>query len=221
MPKAVLTSLAFCFVMIQALAVRASESFALPENATCADLAILANRFVDMGRDRAIAELEKLSDGPNGEGGFGASRQLADRLCAILFAYGNDSHRRFLTGGFFMLPFLTMRRDDWPYYPLAESDGVFFALADGEVLAGFRFGLKYDFDSQGSKIVFRKDHLKVPSPQDASLALDRLIGSDVWKKIKWEDSGNGSKYSYSEKGEIAILRGQIPRGANQSTDPAP
>ena len=120
-----------------------------------------------------------------------------------------------------MLPFLTMRRDDWPYYPLAESDGVFFALADGEVLAGFRFGLKYDFDSQGSKIVFRKDHLKVPSPQDASLALDRLIGSDVWKKIKWEDSGNGSKYSYSEKGEIAILRGQIPRGANQSTDPAP
>ena len=216
MIKAALICLGLCALDLPSRANESPLILALPEDATCVDLANLANQFIDMGRDKAIAELERQSGD-----GFGDSRQLADRLCAILFSYQGDSHRRFLTGGFMMLPFLTMPVNDWPYYPLAESDGVFFILSSGELLAGFRFNLKYNFDTRGSKIVFRKDHLKIPSRQEATLALERLIGSDAWKRIKWKDEGKGSTYSYSEAFEIEILKKQISRQANQSKDPTP
>ncbi|MFA6289707.1 MAG: hypothetical protein WC661_20180 [Opitutaceae bacterium] len=203
------------------------QKLPLPPHPTSFDLAEAGNRFIALGEEDAVGALMLLCKDSKNEYGVdidSKTREQIGWMCRLLFTPKAGATLRPPGFGGLSLPNNTMNRSDWPFYPLAESDGVFFVLADGYFLAGVaedpRKYIRY-CQSEGK---FRSEPLVVPTEETAAKALDALLRSEIWKKIKWTDSkwypgGGGFSYTMNEENIVTYLKRQTRKTPASSPIP--
>ncbi|CAM3192017.1 hypothetical protein [Rariglobus hedericola] len=218
-----ITLLVFVLACASAFGAENTRDLPLPKKPTSFDFAEVANQFISLGEKEAVAKLLYLCKDSKSEYGHdidSKTREQIGWICRLVFRAKANSALRPPRFGGLNLPFNTMKYSDWPIYPLAESNGVYFLLADGYSLAGVAEDpRKYIIYCQAEGI-FRTDYLIVPSEADAGSALDLLLQKEVWMKIKWKDSewhtgGGGFSYTLHEESVIKYLRKQTKK-ANQA-----
>jgi len=185
--------------MIASMAGELPELFSR-EKFNSATLATAANYYIALGEERATKELKSLEvDTMKSPPQTGIQRnERIGWICRIIFEAKNNEPLRGPRYGALRLPFLSMPLERWPRYPVAESDGVFFVLSQGYVLAGLPEGASAYIDYCSSNGKFRKTPVKVPSRAEALSALESLKQSAAWKAIKWKDQGPGHKYTLNK-----------------------
>lgn len=181
----------------------------LPEHPTSRELAVAANRYIALGEERTVQELKAACE--KARKPYGVDLRLSEQigwLCRLLYAPRPGHPLRAPGFGALGLPFNTMPSADWPLYPLTESAGVFFILAESYSLAGVpEDAVRYlDYCAQSGS--FRREALHVPTPDEAGRALSALLASKAWKQIKWRDSGSWFSYEFQEADRIAYLQKQ-------------
>jgi hypothetical protein len=181
----------------------------LPKHPKCMELARVANRLISLGEKDTVLELTELADKYRKP--HGVDSQVSEQIgwiCRLLYTPAEGRALRRPGFGGLMLPDNTMSREDWPLYPLAESKGVFFVLRQGYMLAGVAEDpVRYlEYCRKDGK--FRKEPLPVPSAQEARLALDALLSSEVWLKIRWVDSGSWFSYTMDSADIVRFLTEQ-------------
>ena len=97
-----------------------------------------------------------------------------------------------------MLPWSSMPLKSWPLYPVAASGSSYFVLSEGYSLAGKAENPKDYLKYCRANGRFRKEPVPIPSKAQALKDLEQLRQSKAWKAIKWEDSGQGWKYTYND-----------------------
>jgi len=195
-----------------------------PKNPTSFSFAEVANQFISLGEKEAVDKLFYLCNDSESEYGIdidSKTREQIGWICRLVFRPKANSLLRPPGFGGLTLPFNTIKYSDWPIYPLAESNGIYFLLAEGYSLAGVaedpRDYIKY-CQTEGT---FRTDYLTTPTEADAKNALDSLLKKEIWLKIKWKDSewhkgGGGFSYTLHEEDVITYLRKQT-----QKSKPSP
>jgi hypothetical protein len=184
----------------------------LSNHPTSRELAVVANRYIAMGEERAMQELKqacekaRTSHQPH-HVDFDLSEQIG-WLCRVLYTSTPGQTLRSPGFGSLMLPFNTMPPADWPLYPLTESDGVFFILDQSYTIAGVpEDPVRYlDYCSRSGS--FRREALPVPTSAEAERALSTLLASEAWQNIKWKDSGSGFSYELQAASVITYLQRQ-------------
>jgi hypothetical protein len=194
------------------LAKDAPVSLLLSEHPTSRELAVAANRYIALSEERTVKELkdacEKAREAyPPRHVDFVLSEQIG-WLCRLLYTSKPGQPLRAPRFGALMLPFNTMRSADWPLMPLAESDGVFFILAQSYTIAGVPEDPVHYLEYCVQSGSFRREALRVPTPNEAERALSALLASPAWKKIKWQDSGSWFSYTLHESDSVAYLQKQ-------------
>ena len=197
-----------------------TSSLPLPKHLTCFDIALTANKFIALGEEGAVKELERLCEttkenrDPFYE--WELSKQVST-ICRVIFKPKEGAPMRGPYLGLAMnIPHQNMKPEDWPLFPLAESDGVYFLLADGYSLNGVAETARQYLDYCRSAGVFRTTPVIIPTEETARRALDNLIASAAWKKLKWRDSqwfagGGGWSYDIKESNAIAYLEKQTKK----------
>ena len=176
---------------------------------TCVTLAEAANYYISLGEAEAIKKLKGLEEGfgDSRDRGFGRNARIG-WVCRIIFEGKGDKPIRQPYYGGLLLPYLTMPLTEWPQYPVAESEGVYFVLADGYMLAGVAEEASDYIDYCSNNGTFRKTKVNVPSKADAISAFNSINDSIRWKKIKWKDESPGSTYTMSEDWTLDNLKAQ-------------
>jgi hypothetical protein len=166
------------------------------------------NTLVALGEEKACSALEGVASAHpalqrsvrSGEDMLRASRQeqRVMLLCRALFVAREGHPVRGPGLGAPDLPIRSMKSEDWPYIPLAFSQGVALLLARGYILGGCpeSSGQYLEYCRKNGR--FRTEPLPVPTHREAEDALLALFASSRWKKIKWRDRGRGWSYSMDE-----------------------
>jgi hypothetical protein len=164
-----------------------------------------ANYFIGIGEEKAIEELLQLTpsdDEPfgrkNTKNGVRLDRNRAAWMLRILYLPKQRYIRQPLFGGL-SLPRETMSLDDWPLYPLAESEDVYFVLSDGYMLAGVAERISDYAAHCKENGTFRKKKVTVPTSESAKKALSSLYSSQRWKKIEWTHKSPSQSYQIAPK----------------------
>jgi hypothetical protein len=218
-----ITLLVFVLACASAFGSENRADLPFPKNPTSFDFAEVANQFISLGEKEAVAKLHYLCKDSKSEYGHdidSKTREQIGWICRLVFRPKADSALRPPGFGGLNLPSNTMKYSDWPIYPLAESNGVYFLLAEGYSLAGVAEDPRKYIKYCQAGGVFRTDYLITPSEADAEKALDDLFDKEVWRKIKWKDSewntgGGGFSYTLREESVINYLRKQTKK-ANQA-----
>jgi hypothetical protein len=154
---------------------------------TCYEFALVANRYIKLGEDGAITEL--IRNWRDVDGDLLAQEDRREQIgwiCRMIFMPKTAAGiRRPLFGGLGM-PFDAVSDTDWPIYPMAESNGVFFLLARGYTLAGMPEDPISYLAYCRANGVFRHEEVRAPTEGEATLALEHLFESPSWKHIKWK-----------------------------------
>ncbi|MBD5779817.1 hypothetical protein IEN85_09960 [Pelagicoccus sp. NFK12] len=203
--------LLFCIAICSARGDRAL----LPNQPSCYALAVSANELIALGEEGAKERLKEewTDSGKNGDlFAVESARERLGWLSRILYLPGPNGIRQPLFGGL-GLPWNTMDHGDWPLYPLVESSGIFFVLADGYVIAGLPEDPIAYLHYCGENGTFRTAPLKVPNEAEAMVALEELLESKEWNSIKWKDSkwhsqGGGFEYEFDKSERIKYLKKQ-------------
>lgn len=165
-----------------------------------ATLADAANHYIALGEARAIKELKALDEDfvESMDRGFHRNERIG-WVCRIIFAgKGTKPLRPPMYGGQSLARFITPL-ERWPLYPVAESDGVFFVLSEGYVLAGVAERASDYIDYCSANGDFRRTKVKKPTRNEAISAFYALKKSNRWAMIKWKDEAPGAKYTLSEE----------------------
>ena len=199
----------------------------VPDNPNCFELAALGNHFIAMGEEGAVAEITRIWDAarvrPPAEGAAWNKMKFTQYeigwICRLIFISKQEvALRPPLYGALSFLP-PSFSSKDWPFSPLAESGGVFFLLSGGYALAGHAEDpLDYLAYCRANGRI-RNELLLIPTEEQASQALDRIVNSDAWKKAKWKDSGQGFSYELDPRYTTEYLKPQIKKRANHSSEP--
>jgi len=176
-------------------------------NATA--LAEAANHYIGLGKAEAITALKALEEDHSKaiDRGFHTNERIG-WICRIVFQGAEGRPLRAPRYGGLSLPYLTMPLDQWPLYPVAESDGVFFVLSEGYMLAGVAERAAAYIDYCSTTGVFRKTKVEVPSHDKAVKAFNSLKTAKRWTMIKWTDEGPGTKYKMSEEWVLRDIEAQ-------------
>ena len=196
----------------------ANGEMPFPDGPNCYALARVANRFIALGEERALEGMASLVRGKEQERlhRYDQAIQIG-WICRLIFESRSDGPLRAPMYGQLDLPWHSMPISKWPYFPLAESDGLFFVLSSGYLVAGHPEDpvdyINYCRES-GS---FRVTRIKIPSESEAEAALDSLLSSEIWLNIKWKDEkwypgGGGWFHDLSPESTIAYLRRQTKWG---------
>jgi len=172
-------------------------------------LAQAANHYIGMGEAEAIKALKALEKDHSKaiDRGFHTNERIG-WICRIVFQGTNGKPLRQPMYGGLSLPYLTMPLERWPLYPVAESDGVFFVLSEGYMLAGVAERASDYIAYCSANGDFRKTKVKKPSRNEAVSAFDALKKSNQWTMIKWKDEGPGTKYTMSEEWVLRDIEAQ-------------
>lgn len=197
--KNYLTALCSLFVISVAQANETVPDLFTKKELNTSTLAQAANHYIEMGEIRAIKSLKALGE---------EHAVCIGWVCRIIFQ-GKDGKplRQPMYGGL-SLPYLTMPLERWPLYPVAESDGVFFVLSEGYMLAGVAERASDYIDYCSANGDFRKTKVKIPTHDEAVGAFDSLKRSERWTMIKWKDEGPGTKYTMSEEWVLRDIEAQ-------------
>ncbi|MBS1715101.1 MAG: hypothetical protein JST30_12275 [Armatimonadetes bacterium] len=176
---------------------------------TCGSVALAANAYIDMGEERAVADLtvrggrgQKLDYMPM------ATAVRACHLCRVLFTGRNGKALRAPKLGVIRLPHRSMPLSSWPEFPMAQQDGVWFELGNAYLLSGKAETVEQYVDYCRKNGAFRKEKLTVPDENTARAALKELLASDRWGKVQWSGGGVGESYDYPKEGTFEFLRNQ-------------
>ena len=186
----------------------------LPKNPTSVDLARVANQFIAIGEARAVEQLKRLGDASGSDLLFESDmREQIGWLCRLIFVPTRSRPNRAPLFGGLSLPWNTMKSADWPFYPLAESKGIFFVLSRGYMLAGVPEDPRHYLDYCQANGRFRSKALKIPTAAQSAEALRALVASQAWLKIEWNDAhwnegGGGFSYEFRETDTVEYLRAQ-------------
>ncbi|MFT6242030.1 MAG: hypothetical protein ACJAQT_004132 [Akkermansiaceae bacterium] len=169
------------------------------------------NHYIGLGEEKAVAELQQLAGRyvASPESGFDSNERIG-WLCRILFQGKEGVRLRAPRFGGLSLPYLSMPKERWPLYPVAESNGVYFVLSQGYILRGRAEPAESYLDYGRKTGVFRKEEIRLPTAKGGTSAFQALMASDRWKAIKWKDSGPGTSFTMREdwvKLEIGL---QVP-----------
>ncbi len=195
-----------------------SPALPLPQHPTCFDLARTANRFIALGEEQSTKDLKRLCELSKNDLVLESDmREQIGWICRLLFVPTPGRVIRAPMFGGLSLPWNSMTREDWPFYPLAESEGVFFVLSQGYMLAGFPEDPQDYLEHCRATGVFRTKVLPVPTEGGAQQSLSRLLTSKGWLKIRWKDSqwnstGGGFSYNLGQAETIAYLTVQTKKG---------
>lgn len=208
-------SIIFVCLFAASRLVAQSVSLPLPEHPTSFDTARVVNQFISLGEEGAVKEMKRLCEASRKKNVF-LDHNMAEQIswiCRIIFMPKEGTPIRAPRFGALHLPWNTMEAEDWPLYPIAESEGVYFILSQGYSLAGLAEDPQNYIDYCRSMGSFRTTPVKIPTKETAEYALMRLLSSNAWKKIKWKDSkwhegGGGFSYDMSEASVIAYLKAQ-------------
>lgn len=175
----------------------------------CVTLAEAANFYISMGEKRAIEALKDLEEDVfvGFEKGFDANERIG-WVCRIIFQGEEDKPLRQPLYGGLSLPYLTMPLERWPLYPIGESNGVYFVLSEGYMLAGVAERASAYIDYCSSTGSFRKSAVSIPNRTEAATAFDDLKNSKRWGAIKWKDQRLGTSYTMSEEWVLRDIRSQ-------------
>jgi hypothetical protein len=175
----------------------------------CATLAEAANYYIALGEAEAIQELKALEEdfGESMDRGFYQNGRIG-WVCRIIFKGKSGKPLRPPLYGGLLLPRLTMPLERWPLYPVAESDGVFFVLSEGYMLAGVAEQASDYIDYCSATGSFRKTKVEVPTQDEAVKAFNSFKKAKRWTMIKWKDEGPGTKYTMSEDWVLHYIEAQ-------------
>ncbi len=196
-------------VAIVPLRTRAGTVPLVPAHPTCFELAAAGNHFIALGEEGAVTEITRYWNKVQNDFSVESSaREQIGWICRMIFVPKPKAVlRRPMFGGHW-LPLDSFQDTDWPYYPLAESRGIFFVLAEGYFLAGYpEDPLKYVAYCRANG-VFRREQLHLPSDEEAGHALELLLSSEAWRKIRWKDSGTNFYYEMSAAPVVKFLKVQ-------------
>ena len=177
-------------------------------------IAEAANYFIKLGEDKGIQELMKLSPPSwtppsvqETKDGLRLDRDRVAWLLRILYKPKKEPIRQPLFGAL-GLPYMSMKNGKWPIYPLVESEGVYFVLADGYFLAGRAERIE-DYVAYCKKNgIYRKKLIKKPTAKEATKALNFLFSDKRWKEIEWSYSQPNHSYTLSEESRKKFIKKQ-------------
>ncbi|HWB03793.1 MAG TPA: hypothetical protein VG796_12275 [Verrucomicrobiales bacterium] len=164
-----------------------------------AHFAEAVNYFVALGEDEAVRQLEELAPGrgSNGKLAFHMNERVG-WMCRVLFEPKGAEPLREPRFGALRLPYLSMPAKNWPLYPVALSGSTYFVLSEGYSLGGLAEDTGKYLQYCRKAGTFRKKPVPVPDKAQAAKDAAALKESEVWKGIKWKDSGPGTSYTMSE-----------------------
>lgn len=176
----------------------------------CLNLADAVNHYIALGEASAITELKALEEdlGESMDRGFSRNERIG-WICRIVFQGSKGKPLRQPLYGGLGLPYMSMPLERWPLYPVAESEGVFFVLSEGYMLAGAAEPAKDYIDYCSANGEFRKTKIKKPTHQEAVSAFDSLKKSRQWAMIKWKDEHHGTTYTMSEEWVLRYIEAQL------------
>jgi hypothetical protein len=177
-----------------------------------ATLAEAVNRYVAIGEDAAIKELQQASLQESSQTEFFAGKgySVNERIgwvCRILYEPRGHSPLRAPKFGVLALPEKTMPAENWPLYPVALSGSTYIVLKQGYTASGTPEELKHYLAYCKNNGVFRKTPVPVPTKEQAEQDVATLRQSASWKAIKWED-GRGFSFPMGEQWSWAFIQNQ-------------
>jgi hypothetical protein len=185
-----------------------------PHDPTCYELISAANRFIVLGEDATIEELKRTWRVAAIDS---STAEQISWLCRLLYT---PKDRKTLRSPYFGSPAISygignLKDEDWPYFPLIKSQGIFFLVPANYTLAGLAEDPIAYLTYTRKEGLFRSTPLKVPTEKEASQALDAYFSSDVWKELKWSDS----PFYPDREGLIEYLKAQTSRVATKASGP--
>ena len=159
-----------------------------------------ANVLIAAGQDAACASLERVG-GVQRE--FPENNRVNERvclLCRLLFVPQSNSVplRPPWLGGPELLPWHSMKDEDWPDSPFVIAESVPLSISSGYSLEGNPESARRYIAYCKSNGVFRAKMFPIPTRISASNALQQVLTSPAWKALKWQDSGPTWTYKLSE-----------------------
>ncbi len=180
-----------CAVALSALS---GDRLLLVETLSCADWTQLANDYMSMGQDRAVAGLIERSNRVRETGetiNFNTRTCLMARL--IFEPKGKEPLRAPMLGGL-PLPRHSMPLSDWPQYPFVKVGDMPFLLSESYILGGAAEACKDYLAYCMKNGKFRTQLYSVPTTDEAKVALKKLFSEDRWKNIKWNYTSANESY---------------------------
>jgi len=171
-------------------------------------LAHSANSLIALGKEEAIRVLNTLPKDDTGKEGLNQIIRIS-WLCRLLFIPKNGNVLRAPLFGTPKLPYKTMPLEKWKYYPLAMSEGVIFVLSDDYIYSNNPEEIGHYIDYCVNNGQFKNEVYSVPTRVEAVQALEKLLTSERWKKIRWFHQEVYQKYSFDEKAQIEFLKRQV------------
>lgn len=166
---------------------RADDPLLIKErNLTCADWAKVANHYIAIGEDKAVADLiERSSSQPPR---FAISNKHACHIARLIYSPKPDETLRPPRLGHLYSTSAIDNPNDWSRFPFAYQNGVIFLLGDRYQLAGEPEQAADYLAYVKANGTFRKLAYPVPTAKQAEAALEKLIDSAAAKESKLSGS---------------------------------
>lgn len=187
----------------------AGDRLLLVDTLACQDWASLANSYIAMGEEKAMAGLiERSKRTQNG----GDRINFNTRTCLmarLLFEPKGSEPLRGPRIGAFMLPNQSMPLKDWPTYPFVIQDGVAFLMSESLAGTGIPESCTQYITYLQKEGRFRTKEYLVPSKEQAEAALTALYSTPRWHKVEWSYKGRAGSYSLTPSVVTDYLTKQI------------
>lgn len=175
--------------MTTALALLAVAAFQAPaasnvmlkeRNLSCADWARVANYYVELGEEKAAADLiERTSPNPKK---FAISNTHACHIARLIYeAKSGQPLRPPRLGAATLADGTSSGYEGWPCFPFAYQNGAWFLIADGYQLAGLQETVGNYLAYLKKEGRFRKILYPVPTAKQAEAAYERLVLDKRWQ----------------------------------------
>jgi hypothetical protein len=182
-----------------------------PSDPTVFELISVANHFIALGEEETFAEVTRRWNADRRDSSL--AEQIS-WLCRLLYIPKDEKNIREPGFGGWRDGFgpNSFEGKDWPFFPLFQSQGIFFLFPANYLLAGSAEDpidyLKYNRENGE----FRRRLFTVPSEENARRALEAFFASHAWKNIKWIET----PWAMSTAEElIPYFRAQTKNRANQ------
>ena len=179
---------------------------------TSANIAEAVNRYVAIGEESAVKELQQLAAADTSENdnflskGFNV-RERAGWVCRILYEPKGHSPLRAPKFGELALPEKSMPAEKWPLYPVALSGSTYIVLKQGYTADGTPEALAHYLKYCKNNGVFRKTPVAVPTKEQAETDIAAFRLSAPWQAIQWRNT-DGFSFPMGESLTWAFINGQ-------------
>jgi hypothetical protein len=195
---------------------------------TSANIAEAVNRYVAIGEESAVKELQQLAaqDTDANDNFLSKGFNVKERVgwvCRILYEPREHSPLRAPRFGELALPEKSMPAEKWPLYPLALSGSTYVVLKQGYTADGTPEEMAHYLKYCKNNGVFRKTPVAVPTREQAEKDIANFRSSAEWQAIAWRNN-DGFSYPMGESLTWAFINNQTKAIADEplaSRNPKP